>query len=220
MTFVLHSALRNVCECTQATYQPFKRSCAHCVSPGEFGKLQGGFPKSAGPIRGAHSAWACHAARSSVQDIGPHSSELAVRLANEKRMPCRTRMWSLWLIILLKMAWAPGAVLPNCSRTSGVIPLSRACKLYPSLWPYALHLVNFSRRSSLATVRSGPTVWIFTSSHSSDPCGSMMCTSARWMGRTLPGAGCPSSWIWSGMSMGCSVLAVRPACRASCRKIS
>ena len=26
---VLHSALRNVCEGTQATYQPFMRSCAH-----------------------------------------------------------------------------------------------------------------------------------------------------------------------------------------------
>ena len=43
----------------------------------------------------------------------------------------------------------------------------------------------------------------------------MMCTSALWMGLTLPGAGCPSSWIWSGISMACSVAAVKPACRAS-----
>ena len=81
---VLHSALRNVCESTQAIYQPFMRSCAHCVSPGEFGRLQSGLPKSAGPIRGAHSAWACHATRSRMHNIGPHSSELAVRFANEK----------------------------------------------------------------------------------------------------------------------------------------
>ena len=113
------------------------------------------------------------------------------------------------------MAWAPGAVLPNCSNTTGVMPLSKACRLYPSLCPYALHLVISSRRSSLATLRSRLTVWIFTSNQSSEPCGSMMCTSALWMGLTLPGAGCPSSWIWSGMSMACSVVAVKPACRAS-----
>ena len=41
------------------------------------------------------------------------------------------------------MAWAPGAVLPNCSSTTGVTPLSRACRLYPSRCPYALHLFIF-----------------------------------------------------------------------------
>ena len=128
----------------QALRQPTRHSCAHAAHwdyPGEFGRLWKVSPKSAGPIRGAHSACACHAALSSVHEIGPHSSELAVRFANEKGVPCRTRSWSLWLMILLKMAWAPGAVLPNCSNTTGVMPLSRACKLYPSRWPYALHLV-------------------------------------------------------------------------------
>ena len=208
-----------LCEMSmQALRRPTRHSRAHashCDSPGEFGKLSKVFPKSAGPIRGAHSACACHAALSNVQDMGPHSSELAVLFAKEKGVPCRTRSWSLWLMIRLKMAWAPGAVLPNCSNTTGVMPLSKACRLYPSRCPYALHLVISSRRSSLATLRSGLTVWIFTSSQSSEPCGSMMCTSALWMGLTLPGAGCPSSWIWSGMSMACSVVAVRPACRAS-----
>ena len=64
-------------------------SCTHailCGSPGELGllgKLLGVSPKSAWPIRGAHSAWACQAARSSVHEIGPHSSELAVLFAKE-----------------------------------------------------------------------------------------------------------------------------------------
>ena len=83
VTFVLHSALRNVWESMRATYQPFMRSCAHCVSPGEFGKLSNVMPRSAGPTRGAHSARACHAARIRVHEVGPHSSELAVRLAKE-----------------------------------------------------------------------------------------------------------------------------------------
>ena len=38
-------------------------------------------PNSAWPIRGVHSAWACQAARSSVHEMGPHSSELAVLFA-------------------------------------------------------------------------------------------------------------------------------------------
>ena len=50
----------------------------------------------------------------------------------------------------------------------------------------------FSLRSSLAMARSGATVRILTSNHSSDPAGSMMWASARWMGRTLRGTGCPS----------------------------
>ena len=124
----------------------------------------------------------------------------------------------------VKDGLSPGAVRPNCSRTTGIMPLSRACKLNPSLCPYALHLVNISRKSSFATTKSGLAVWMFTSSQSSEPCGSMMLMSALWMGRTLPGAGCPSSCSWSGMSMACSVVAVRPACRASlvknCRKLS
>ena len=53
------------------------------------------FPKSAGPIRKAHSVCACQAARSSVHEIGPHSSELAVLFAKEKEMPCRTRIWQI-----------------------------------------------------------------------------------------------------------------------------
>ena len=56
---------------------------------------------SALPTLGVHSAWACQAARSSVQDSGPHSSELAVRLANENVIPCRTRSCSLWLMMRL-----------------------------------------------------------------------------------------------------------------------
>ena len=119
-------------QCHRALKLPTSHSCAHachCDSSMEPGKLQGVFHKSVSPSRGAHSAWACQAARSSVQEMGPHSSELAVRFANEKGIPCRTRTWSLWVMILLKMAWAPGVVLPYCSRTTGVIPLSRACKL-------------------------------------------------------------------------------------------
>ena len=115
----------------------------------------------------------------------------------------------------LKMAWAPGAVLPNCSSTTGVMPRSNACRLYPFLCPYALHLFISSRRSSLFTASSGLTVWILTSNQSSEPCGSMMWMSALWTGLTLPGAGWPSAWIWSGMSIACSVVAVSPACRAS-----
>ena len=71
----------------QALRRPTRHSCAHaahCDSPGEFGRLWKVSPKSAGPIRGAHSACACHAALSSVHEIGPHSSELAVRFAKEK----------------------------------------------------------------------------------------------------------------------------------------
>ena len=119
----------------QALGQPTRHSCAHashCDSPGEFGKLSKVCPKSAGPTRGAQSACACHAALNSVQqDMGPQSSELVVLLAKEKGVPRRTRSWILWLIIRLKVAWAPGAVLPNCSNTTGVIPLSKACRLYP-----------------------------------------------------------------------------------------
>ena len=104
-------------------------SCAHkvsCDSPGEFGKLSSASNRSAGPTLGVHSAWACHAALSSVHDSGLHSSELAVRLANEYGMPCRTRSCSRWLMMRLKMACAPGAVRPNCSSTTGVMPLSSA----------------------------------------------------------------------------------------------
>ena len=67
-------------------------SCAHkvsCDSPGEFGKLSSALNRSAGPTLGVHSAWACQAARSSVHDSGLHSSELAVRLANEYGINCR-----------------------------------------------------------------------------------------------------------------------------------
>ena len=45
----------------------------------------------------------------------------------------------------------------------------------------------FSEKFLWLTFSSGPTVWILTSNHNSDPWGSMMCTSALWMGRTLPG---------------------------------
>ena len=144
-------------QCHDALKPPTNHSCAHaaqCDSPEEFGKLGGVSPKSAWPIRGARSACACQAARSSVHEVGPHSSELAVRFAKEKGMPCRTRICNLWLIMRLKMAWAPGAVQPNCSKTTGVIPPSKACRLKPSRWPYARHLVISSRRSSLATARS------------------------------------------------------------------
>ena len=86
---VLHSA----CEMfIRAPKPPTSYSCVHVAhwdSPGECGKLQGVSPKSAWPMRGAHSAWACQAARSRVQEIGPQSSELAVLLAKEKGMPCR-----------------------------------------------------------------------------------------------------------------------------------
>ena len=70
----------------------------------------------------------------------------------------------------------------------------------------------FFSEKFLATLNSGATVWILTSNQSSDPFGSMMWMSARCMGLTLPGAGLPLDMIWSGMSMACSVVAVRPAC--------
>ena len=38
-------------------------------------------PRSAGQILGVDSACACQAARSSVHEIGPHSSELATRVS-------------------------------------------------------------------------------------------------------------------------------------------
>ena len=63
------------CPC-QALRQPTRHSCAHAshgVSPGEFGKLSKMGPRSAGPTRGAHSACACHAARSKVQVMGPRN---------------------------------------------------------------------------------------------------------------------------------------------------
>ena len=58
-------------------------------------KSSADFPgcRSAGPLLLVHSAWACQAAVSSVQEIGPHSSELATRLAWEKGSPCLTRRW-------------------------------------------------------------------------------------------------------------------------------
>ena len=48
---------------------------------GESGRLGGVSPRSAGPIFGVHSTCACHAARSSVLEMGPHSSELATLFA-------------------------------------------------------------------------------------------------------------------------------------------
>ena len=72
-------ALRFVRCPSQALRRPTRHSCAHAAhwdSPGEFGRLLRVSPKSAGPIRGAHSACACHAALSNVQEMGPHSSEL------------------------------------------------------------------------------------------------------------------------------------------------
>ena len=49
--------------------------------PGESGRLGGFSPRSAGPILGVHSTWACHAALSRVLEMGPHSSELATLFA-------------------------------------------------------------------------------------------------------------------------------------------
>ena len=57
--------------------------------PGESGMS----PRSAGQILGVHSAWACQAALSSVQEIEPNSSELPTRLTWEKGNPCRTKSW-------------------------------------------------------------------------------------------------------------------------------
>ena len=75
-------------QCHSALKLPTSHSCVHachCDSPGELVKLQGVFHKSVSPIRGAHFPWACQAARSSVQEMGPHSSELAVRFANDRK---------------------------------------------------------------------------------------------------------------------------------------
>ena len=104
-------------ECHRALKLPTSHSCAHaghCDSPGELGRLQGVFHKSVSPIRGAHSAWACQAARSSVQEMGPHSSELAVRFANEKGLPCRTRIWSLWVTFVANCRDVFFVAVPSC----------------------------------------------------------------------------------------------------------
>ena len=50
----------------------------HWDSPRELGRLDGVSPRSAWPILGAHSAWACHAALRKVLEIGPHSSDFVV----------------------------------------------------------------------------------------------------------------------------------------------
>ena len=82
------------CSCCRFAHDEFKHSGGktgyiqlmprtHSNSPGEFGRLWGVSTRSAGPIRGAHSEWACHAALSNVAEIGRHSSELAVRFAYE-----------------------------------------------------------------------------------------------------------------------------------------
>ena len=97
----------------------------------------------------------------------------------------------------------------------------RGHSLVQCLWVVAISLATrpafglFFSGKFFGYVELWGTVWILTSNHNSDPWGSMMWTSTRWMGRTLPGAGWPSGMSWSGMSMVCSVVAVRPACRAS-----
>ena len=124
-------------QCHGALKLPTSQSCAHathCDSPGEVGKLQGVSPRSARPFRGAHSACACQAARSSVHEIGHHSSELAVRFAKEKGMPCRTRICTLWSwsssrIVVTFVFGRPLPAIPFCfspnKESSGS---SRGCK--------------------------------------------------------------------------------------------
>ena len=89
-------------------------SCAHaihCDSPGKLGKLSGVSPTSAWPIRGAHSAWACQAARSSVHESGPHSSELAVRFVK-----CRKLSWHLSQIVVTFFLCHPLPAVPFAFR--------------------------------------------------------------------------------------------------------
>ena len=174
--------------------------------PGELGKLGGVSTRSAGPILGEHSAWACQAALSSVHESGPHSSEKICRKVSHdglwRFLTLYDVLWRFWsqvkkaTEIVTKCRTKCRKMVAKCRRLS-CTPLWAQCHRaleLPTSHSRA-HACHWDRRSFLATVRSGPTVWILTSSHSSEPCGSMMWTSARWMGRTLPGAGCPSSWI-------------------------
>ena len=120
-----HSALKpasSLCA-THATHS--------LILPGRGRQAHGSVQKIGRADLCEHSAWACQAARSSVHDMGPHSPELAILLEEENGTPCRTRSCTRWLMILLKMACAPGAVLPYCSSTTGVIPFSTAWRLMP-----------------------------------------------------------------------------------------
>ena len=99
-------------------------------------------PKSAWPIRGAHSAWACHAARSRVQEMGPHSSELAVLFAKEKGIPCRTRICNLWLM-MLEDGLSPGI----CRNLSGIVGIySKFLCAYSKECPIFEHTVSAGKK--------------------------------------------------------------------------
>ena len=82
-----------------------KPSCSHAAhrgSPRELGKLLG--VSSQVGLADSGSTLCVQAARSSVQEVGPHSSELAVLFAKEKGVLCRTRIWRRRLMMPLKMA--------------------------------------------------------------------------------------------------------------------
>ena len=194
-------------------------SCAHnvsCDSPGEFGKLSSASNKSAWPTLGVHSAWACQAARSSVHDSGLHSSELAVRLANEYVMPCRTRSCSLWLMMRLKMAWAPGAVLPNCSSTTGVMPSLQRLQVVSialAICPAFGHFFS-EKFSGNREVRADGVDLDIQPQLRALRLNDVYISPSGWV-EHCPGQVGHHPRIWSGMSIACSAVAVRPACRAS-----
>ena len=165
------------------------RSCRSLGLPGEVGKLHSVLLKSAWPIRGAHSAWACQAARSEGCLVG--------------QAPATCGGWCGWRWPETRGLCGQIAQGPQVSflypRPGG---WSRLSGHMPCIWSF------FSEKL---------TVWFFTFNQSSEVCDSMTCTSARWIGRTLPGAGCPSSWS---CSMACSVVAVSPACRVGGRGLA
>ena len=76
-----------------------------------------------GAIFGVHSAWACHVARSSVQEMGPQLG------AGDP--PCVWGKPALSHKELEAMVndLNPGAVRPYCSRTTGVMPFSKVWRL-------------------------------------------------------------------------------------------
>ena len=59
----------------RSSRQLARRAVTHSLFPGESSKLGGVSARSVWPIFSVHSAWACQAARNSVQEIGPHSSD-------------------------------------------------------------------------------------------------------------------------------------------------
>ena len=93
------------------------------------------------------------------------------RPSREKNNLCQTRSWR---------RWCPGGSLAILLEDDGRHALLQSLKIVPINCVGRMICIWFVLlwKSSLAMAKSGATVWILTSSQSSDPAGSMIWTSA------------------------------------------